>query len=906
MKTPFCLFCAAIASSLLLTPVSATSVFLSITTDALEKQRSSDTFFVVAWGLADDCSTRGVTELQIYNEREDWTVTYQGSQGSSDLWSGMETNGGEGSAMFQTLSLPTKGDTENGRFEEMLNAKGKDQTCFLDAHVSTSEYELSIVIGTFADGTVWAEIQDETTEAREPEYEVEYEVLPDDDEEDLDVVDSNLQRDDGTLLQMNIAYTGEALCSQAGDGFPCDFSQTGSILAVINFLVNRANRILSDSQTGLRVEVVRAYRAEDYREGQISFSTTLNRMQNPGGGYFQTPDLVDLRNEDCADLVGLITRRGDRTRGDGSVIYGQASAIGPTRFGYTFVSSLESRAVSGYTFTHEIGHVLGCRHDIGSDPNGLRYAHGYDGGSISSVMTTRRACSFGCTRLPVFSNPPPFQFEGRTVGRSSDANNARRIRETKLFMTRLRDSAACSATPEPTPRPTPQPTPQPTPFPTPFPTPPPTSFPTPIPTTLPTSLPTPLPSPVPTPLPTKKPTPIPSRLPSSMPTTSTMPSQTPTMIPTKLPSSPPSRFPSRSPTNRPSQSPSSSLTPSNRPSALPSESPSESTSPSDYPSKSPTDIPSFSPSNSPTNRPSHSPSQSPTFSVMPSDVPSLSLEPSMSPSNRPSDSPSRSPTDVPSMSPSHLPSLSPSLSTMPSDSPSNRPSEFPSLSGVPSTSPSNRPSNIPSSSPTRRPTSSPSFSPSQSPTLSVVPSSFPSITPSQSPTLSVMPSNAPTVSSSPTQSAMPSPVVGDETCSRCGTTGYYNVRGCRWNGNDATTGTYTCDQLRTQDEPSCDHRTGGSWTCTDCSEQEDGSRCCANCQYRCEQCRTQVCNAVDRCLYQNCSFQDSIGKFVCTGSRQGDIEGTCAFVTQQYECTNCNGSNKPEGQACCKGCTATS
>jgi hypothetical protein len=86
------------------------------------------------------------------------------------------------------------------------------------------------------------------------------------------------------------------------------------------------------------------------------------------------------------------------------------------------------------TFAHEIGHLIGCRHDEGSDPSNTPYAygHGYTvnnptSGSWRTIMGTYGSCN-GCPRNPYWSNPNvsiPFGVTG-TV---STNDNARVIDE---------------------------------------------------------------------------------------------------------------------------------------------------------------------------------------------------------------------------------------------------------------------------------------------------------------------------------------------------------------------------------------------------------------------------------------------------------------------------------------------
>lgn len=144
----------------------------------------------------------------------------------------------------------------------------------------------------------------------------------------------------------------------------------------------------------------------------------------------------------------------------------------------------------------------------------------------------------------------------------------------------------------------------------------------------------------------------------------------------------------------------------------------------------------------------------------------------------------------------------------------------------------------------------------------------------------------------------------EEECATCNVFPY-NVNGCRWNGDG-----WTCVELRQTADDTCEYQTG-QWDCTsECNRKEDGSRCCASCEYSagCERCGAEngICNGVNRCLYKDCIRVIEEGGeryFSCPESYRGDIDGQCGMEMGQWRCDACNGNNKPEGYACCLGCT---
>jgi hypothetical protein len=338
----------------LLGSASSTTVTLTIT-NTVVSERSPGTKKVEVVGL-DDCSTDSVsTLLVIFNASV--SITYEGKH-ATDIWAGSELNGGSG--RLQTVLLPPSLVSDSLQLVPLQSIQaisGEATSCFISAHLVSSQYMMAIVIGTFADGTVWADTIMLDEEADVKEIEIEYGDPPG------DFDDMPIQgEDDGTLLELNVPFTSEALCQEAGLAFPCDFSQTASIISRILFFVGETNNILISSNSNLRVQGIYAWRTSDFTEDLdflgTSFGTVMSQMQTGNDGVFEEPNLLSLRDEACADVVALITSRGDATAGGGGITFGRAFGIGPSSSIYTFIASLESLAISGFTFAHELGHVL--------------------------------------------------------------------------------------------------------------------------------------------------------------------------------------------------------------------------------------------------------------------------------------------------------------------------------------------------------------------------------------------------------------------------------------------------------------------------------------------------------------------------------------------------------------------
>ena len=140
----------------------------------------------------------------------------------------------------------------------------------------------------------------------------------------------------------------------------------------------------------------------------------LKRIANPNDGYMD--DVHELRNQHEADIVMLITSH------DGGQV-GSILSTPENAFGY--VSYRSSTGV--YTFAHEIGHLLGCKHDSVNSDGPYAFSHGYTdpNNSWRTIMAYPKWCD-GCSRLNLWSNPN-ITILGEPVGHVESSDAARTI-----------------------------------------------------------------------------------------------------------------------------------------------------------------------------------------------------------------------------------------------------------------------------------------------------------------------------------------------------------------------------------------------------------------------------------------------------------------------------------------------
>ena len=177
----------------------------------------------------------------------------------------------------------------------------------------------------------------------------------------------------------------------------------------------------------VRTNVVHAYET-DYEESGSHFDHVY-RFRDKGDGFMD--EVHTLRDRYGADVGILIV---DDPMGCGLSIRIAADEED------AFAALHHECGATMYTLAHEIGHLIGARHDRALDdsPQPFTYGRGFVKGTDWRTMMSYKDSCDGCERRPVWSSPD-VKVEGVAAG-DKNTDNARVIKEQARRVSRFRSS----------------------------------------------------------------------------------------------------------------------------------------------------------------------------------------------------------------------------------------------------------------------------------------------------------------------------------------------------------------------------------------------------------------------------------------------------------------------------------
>ncbi len=223
------------------------------------------------------------------------------------------------------------------------------------------------------------------------------------------------------------AYTPGAVAQHGG---------VTNVQNMINLAVAQANTAFKNSQINASLRLVHTVQVQHSANSIIDDLISIT-----SGTADEMKQLRELRVKHKADLVSIFTE------GHGS------SAIGVAWLGtgsmpqYGF-SAVELWATPMMTFAHEIGHNLGCAHNVGDkgiykDSVGHRFSASTTNSASAKVLCEtlyRSVMSYSPgSRVLYFSNPS-VKYNGTATGIKDTADNARTINQTTATIVKYSES----------------------------------------------------------------------------------------------------------------------------------------------------------------------------------------------------------------------------------------------------------------------------------------------------------------------------------------------------------------------------------------------------------------------------------------------------------------------------------
>jgi hypothetical protein len=188
------------------------------------------------------------------------------------------------------------------------------------------------------------------------------------------------------------------------------------IEAAIELAREVTNKTYQDSMIDTKINVVKTMRIA-YEDSGKTFKEILSEFR-------RSPKIKRAIGAASADVAILLTTA--------KQYRGLAASILANKSSDSFAVVWHESAIAPfYTFAHEIGHLMGARHDLKDDERLDPFPHGHgfvNGDKWRTVMGHDNSCN-DCPRRGIWSNPL-LKIDGDPAGVVDESDNARVLKET--------------------------------------------------------------------------------------------------------------------------------------------------------------------------------------------------------------------------------------------------------------------------------------------------------------------------------------------------------------------------------------------------------------------------------------------------------------------------------------------